>query len=143
MTAREPPAITTPSASPISPWRHWTGFLLGGAVAFGIDSAVTMLLTRLAGAPVLVARLAAIAMAMFASWLINRTITFPVASPPSLPEFARFAAVAWMAAVVNYAIFAALIFLFPALHPVLGIAAASICAMTFSYFGMRFGVFKK
>jgi putative flippase GtrA len=124
-----------------SPRRHWTGFLLGGAVAFGVDSAVTMLLTRLVGAPVLIARLAAISLAMIASWLINRTITFPVAGPPSLPEFARFAAVAWMAAALNYAMFAAVIFLVPALHPVAAIAIASLAAMAFSYLGMRFGVF--
>ena len=102
-----------------------------------------MLLTRLAGAPVLVARLAAIAMAMFASWLINRTLTFPVAGPPSLREFARFAAVAWIAAALNYGIFAVLIFLLPALHPVAAIAIASLGAMAFSYVGMRYGVFNR
>ena len=102
-----------------------------------------MLLTRLAGAPVLIARLFAIGAAMLASWLINRTITFPVAGPPSLREFAQFAAIAWIAAAVNYAIFAAIVFLVPNLNPVFGIAAASLCAMSFSYFGMRYGVFTK
>jgi putative flippase GtrA len=116
---------------------------LGGAVAFGVDSAVTLLLTRLIGVPVLFARLAAIALAMVASWLINRTITFPVAGPPALSEFTRFAAVAWMAAALNYAIFAGVLFIAPTFHPVAAIAIASLVAMTFSYLGMRFSVFNK
>ena len=134
-------ALDLPSRS--SPLRHWSGFVAGGVVAFGVDSAVTLLLTRLAGAPVLIARLAAIALAMIASWLINRTITFPVSGPPSLVEFVRFAAVAWTAAALNYAVFAALIFVEPTLHPIAAIAIASLCAMALSYLGMRFGVFNK
>lgn len=131
------------SAPHSSPLRHWSGFLLGGGIAFGVDSAVTMLLTQRAGAPVLLARLAAISLAMVASWLINRTITFPVAGPPALSEFTRFAAVAWMAAALNYAVFAGVIFIAPSFHPVAAIALASLVAMTFSYLGMRFGVFNK
>ena len=117
--------------------------MLAGTVAFLVDSAVLMILHQALGLPVLGARLAGISLAMAASWAINRTITFPVPAAPTLAEFGRFAAVAWMAAAVNYAIFAVLIVLVPAIHPVLAIFIASGCAMTLAYLGMRFGVFRQ
>jgi len=131
-------------ASPRVPaWRHVSGFAIGGAVAFVVDSAVLMLLTRVAGLPALAARIAAIGTAMVASWLINRTITFAVAGKPTLTEFGRFAAVAWTAAVVNYGLFAVFVLAWPGLHPVLAVGIASLGAMMFSYLGMRFGVFTR
>lgn len=130
-------------AVPASAWQHWGGFVSGGVLAFGVDSTVLMLLTRAAGMPTLAARLAAISVAMVASWLFHRTVTFPVAAKPSAGEFARFAALAWGAAALNYAIFAALVVLWPSLHPVLAVAIASAFAMVLSYLGMRFGVFRR
>jgi putative flippase GtrA len=122
--------------------RHVGGFILAGGVAFVVDSAVLMLLTRVFGVPPLAARLVAISLAMIVSWLINRTVTFPVLARPTGAEFTRFAAVAWVAAALNYAIFAGLIFMMPALHPVLAVGIASIGAMTLSYIGMKFSVFR-
>jgi putative flippase GtrA len=142
MNAIDPRPLPSPSEPP-SPLQHWGGFVLGGAVAFCVDSLVLMLLMRLIGVPVLAARLIGIAVAMIASWLINRTITFPVAGKPTLSEFARFAAVAWTAAALNYAIFAVLVLMMPALHPVIAVAVAALFAMVVSYLGMRFGVFNR
>lgn len=133
------PRRTVPRV-PVSPLRHWSGFLLAGATAFIVDSALSMALAW-CGVPLLAARLLAITVAMVASWLINRAVTFAADGPPRFAEFLRFAAVAWMAAALNYAIFAALILLWPGWHPVLAIAIASLFAMVLAYAGMRFRVF--
>lgn len=143
MTDLRQPNARSPQVRQTSALRHWTGFVFAGAVAFSVDSAILMLLTRLLHVPVLVSRLIAITLAMVASWLINRTITFPVDGRPTRAEFARFAAVGWAAAAVNYGIFALLILAWPSLHPVAAIAIASLFAMTFAYLGMRFGVFRR
>lgn len=142
MKAR-PPSAGNAAPADVPAARHWGGFVLGGAAAFVTDSAVSMLLARSLDVPLLIARLVAISIAMAVSWSINRTITFPVTAPPSLTEFARFAAVAWGAAAVNYIIFAGLIIAYPGLHPVAAIAVASLFAMVVAYLGMRFGVFRR
>jgi putative flippase GtrA len=128
---------------PMTGARHWGGFLLAGTAAYLVDSAVLMLLSHGLGLPVLVARLVAISVAMVVSWLINRRITFAAVEGASLHEFARFAAVSWTAAALNYVIFAGLIVFLPGLHPVLAIAIASLFAMALSYAGMRFRVFNR
>ena len=128
--------------------RHWGGFLLGGTAAFVVDSTVFMVLSEAAGVPVLGARLAAISVAMVVSWLINRTITFSIRTRPSLVEFARFAGVGWVAAAVNYVVFAGLIFWGPivlgrSLHPIAAIGVSALCAMSVTYLGMKRAVFRK
>ena len=76
------------------------------------------------------------------SWLINRTVTFSADTPPSLAEFARFAAVSWTAQAVNYAVFAFILLTWPGIEPVVALILASMIAMFVSYAGFRFGVFK-
>ena len=128
---------------PVSSTRHFGGFLLAGTCALATDAAILQALTVLAGIPALVARALSILCAMVVSWLINRTVTFAHPTPPSLAEFGRFAAVSWLAQAVNYAIFAAILLLRPATHPVAALVAASLVAMFVSYAGFRYGVFRK
>ncbi|MCB1510230.1 MAG: GtrA family protein [Hyphomicrobiaceae bacterium] len=122
--------------------RHYGGFVLGGVMALITDAAVVEALRHAFGVDPLVGRFPAIAAAMAVSWLINRTITFAAKSPPSLREFAKFAAVAWTAQAVNYAVFAAILVVLPGTSPVAAIVAASLVAMFVSYAGFRFGVFR-
>src|SRR5262245_54933187 len=79
------------------PLRHGLAFLLSGGTAFAVDATVLELLTALLGVPAIAARVAAIALAMVAGWLMHRTFTFAVATPPNLAEFVRYAGVAWTA----------------------------------------------
>ena len=51
---------------------------------------------------------------MVAGWLMHRTFTFRVAARPSLPEFLRYAGVAWTAAAVNYGLFVLIVLARPA-----------------------------
>ncbi len=120
---------------------HYGGFLLAGGLAFVTDVAVFQALhAGLAVAP-LVARPLSISVAMVVSWAINRTVTFPMPGPPRLSEFLHFAALAWLAAAFNYAVFAALLWLYPALWPPFAIFVASLAAMVLAYLNMRFSVF--
>ena len=120
--------------------RHYGGFILAGASAFAVDALVLLLLTGWGLSPLL-ARPCGISLAMIVSWWINRTVTFASTSSPSVGEFARFAAVAWFAQAVNYAIFAAVLLVRPATAPLVALIVACFIAMFVSYAGYRYGVF--
>jgi putative flippase GtrA len=122
--------------------RHGLGFLVSGGIAFCVDALILKLLTAALGVHPIAARLVAISIAMVAGWLGHRTFTFAVGAPPSAAEFLRYAAVAWMAAAVNYGIFVLVILLLPATDPLVALVVSSGGAMTFSYLGMRFAAFR-
>lgn len=124
----------------VSPLRHYGGFVLAGLLALTTDATILESLTH-AGLHPLLARPAAIAIAMVVSFLVNRRITFAMPGCPSLREYARFAAVSWSAQAVNYAIFGAILIARPATAPLLALVLASLVAMFVSYFGFRYGVF--
>ena len=124
------------------PLRHWLGFLISGGVAFTVDAIVLELLTTVAGLHPIAARLAAISLAMVAGWLMHRWLTFAVPTPPSLPEFLRYAGVAWTAAALNYALFVLIVVMRPATPLFAALVISSVAAMIFSYLGMRFAAFR-
>jgi putative flippase GtrA len=124
------------------PLRHGLGFLVSGGVAFSTDALLLWLLTSFAGLHPILARPFAIACAMVAGWLMHRTLTFAVPSPPSALEFARYAGVQWTAAGVNYGAFVLVVLLRPEIAPLLALVVATIASVLISYFGMRFGVFR-
>jgi len=126
----------------IDDWRHWAGFVASGLFALSVDATVLTLMTRLFGIGPLIARLAAISLAMVAGWLAHRRLTFDVRQPPSFLEFLAYAGVAWFSAGVNYAAFAAVMLLRPGTEPIAALVVASLVAMSVSYLGMRFGVFQ-
>ena len=125
------------------PLRHGLAFVLSGGTAFAVDATVLQGLTALLGVPAIAARVAAIALAMVAGWLMHRTFTFAVATQPSVAEFVRYAGVAWSAAAVNYAVFVLLLLARPGTHPLVGLVVSSIAAMVLAYLGMRFGAFHR
>jgi putative flippase GtrA len=134
--------MTGPPNASASAWRHYGGFILAGGLAFATDAIVLEALTRGAGWNPLIARPVGIALAMIVSWLINRTVTFPVCKPATVREFAAFAAVSWMAQAVNYGVFAALLQIASTMRPVVALAIACLVSMIVSYAGFRFGVFR-
>lgn len=123
--------------------RHGAGFLASGLIAFSIDAAMLHLLTRFAGLDPFSARVLAIGIAMIAGWLAHRRLTFAVGKPPSLSEFLRYAAVAWSAAAINYAIYALILIARANTPPLAALVGATIVSMCVSYLGMRFGVFAR
>jgi len=90
-------------------FRHWGGFLFSGGTAALVDAGITTALTHWAGRDPFTARLLAIVVAMVVAWLLQRRVTFNVRSAPSWREFGRFAAVAWSANALNYAIYAVIL----------------------------------
>lgn len=129
--------------SKIAPLRHYGGFVLAGTVALLIDAVILWILTDRAGVSPYLARLPSISVAMIASWQINRRVTFAMATPATISEFCKFAAVSWVAQAVNYAVFAGILIARPQTWPVAALIAASAVAMFFAYGGFRFGVFRK
>jgi putative flippase GtrA len=125
------------------PVRHGLAFLVSGGTAFIVDALVLKLLTSVFGLHPIVARLAAIAVAMVAGWLMHRTFTFRVTARPSLPEFLRYAGVAWTAAAVNYGLFVLIVLAYPAIEPLVALVISSAVAMVFAYLGLRFAAFRQ
>ena len=123
--------------------RHWLGFLGSGMLSFVVDAGVLKFLTVVAGWPVLTSRLLSIALAMVAGWLAHRTFTFAVKEPPSVAEFLRFIGAALSASVINYALFAAILFTRPQTDVLLALVLAGGVAMVASYLGFRFGAFRQ
>jgi len=129
-------------AEPVSPARHWGGFVLAGLTALGVDAGLLQLLTKGLGLNPFAARPFGICCAMVVSWAINRYVTFAVAAAPSWAEFAKFAAASFAAQIVNYLVFAAILLAYPAASPTLAIVIASAVAMFAAYAGFRFGAFR-
>jgi putative flippase GtrA len=125
------------------PVRHGLAFLVSGGTAFAVDATVLTLLTAVFGLHPILARLFAISLAMVAGWLMHRTFTFAVPTPPSFVEYLRYAGVAWTAAAINYGVFVLIILLVPGVLPLAALVGSSLVAMTFSYLGMRFGAFRQ
>ncbi len=118
------------------------GFLISGGAAFATDAAVLEALVRLTPLSPLICRPFAILCAMVVGWQMHRRFTFAVKTPSTWREFASFAAVAWGAAAINYALFAGLLLAFPSLTPFAALVTSSALAMVFSYFGYRLHVFR-
>lgn len=129
-------------ASPGSRARHTTAFALCGALATGVDLGLFAALHHGAGQAPAVARVAAIAAAVLVGWAAHRTYTFRVAAPPTVREFLRYAGVAWLSILTNYAVFVSALALAPSVPPMLLIVVASGTAMVVSYLGMRIAVFR-
>ena len=123
------------------PLRHGAAFLVSGGVAFAVDATVLQTLTALFLVHPMIARVVAIALAMVAGWLMHRTFTFAVTTPPSLPEFLRYAGVAWAASAVNYTVFVVILLARSATHPLIALVLSSVVAMVLAYVGMRFAAF--
>jgi len=132
--------VIAPRSRP--PIRHWAGFLASGLIALSVDAAILETGIRLFGLHPLAARLLGISCAMVAGWLAHRTLTFMLRSPPTFGEFARYAAVAWTTAAINYGTFALILVARPALPPLAALLLASIVATVFAYMGMRYGAFR-
>jgi putative flippase GtrA len=122
--------------------RHYGGFVLAGGLGFVADYASLEILSTFLGLSPFLARLIGIFLGVIVSGLVNRTITFDIKSQPTFREFGKYAAAAWSAQAVNYAIFSAILLAFPATAPRIAFALACLVSIPTSYIGFRFGVFR-
>lgn len=120
--------------------RRFLRFGVVGAIGFAVDAGVLQLLLALGWGPV-PARAVAIPIAVFATWMLNRTFTFPEAQQgPAFASFVRYAGVSAAGAGVNFAVYTALVMML--LAPLAALALASVTAMALNYLGSKHYVFR-
>ncbi len=117
-------------------------FAVVGVIGFGVDGLSLTLLMAL-GLPPLIARPPAFLIAVTATFLLNRVFTFADRRATSVQgEAAGYLAVQVVGALINYGVFAAVLGLVPAIHPLLALAAGSIAGMVFNFAVLRTLVYK-
>lgn len=120
-------------------------FALVGVVGFVVDAGVLQALVTLAGWGPITARLVAVPTAVFATWMLNRTVTFPEShGGPALRSLLRYAAVSAAGAGVNFLVYTVLVFASASMAamPILPLAIASIVALVVNYLGSKHYAFR-
>lgn len=118
-------------------------FAIVGATGFLVDAGTLWLLLTFSPLGPLTARVIAIALAMTATWLLNRTFTFGASKRSMVVEGFRYGVIAVITSLVNYGIYAGLLIMAPLLSPYAALVFASIAAMLFSFFGYSRFVFRR
>jgi putative flippase GtrA len=118
-------------------------FIVAGATGFLADAGMLALLLKITPLGPLSARIIAILFALSVTWTINRSLTFGKSRHGLVTEGARYGGVGLASALVNYAIYAAILLILPSVHPLLAVAFASLGAMAFSWAGYSRFVFQK
>lgn len=118
-------------------------FAFAGGTGMIVDLGVLRLLIELGSTP-FVARIPAIALAMATTWFINRTFTFGASGRSMHAEGSRYAAVAIVGALLNYAIYSIILIVthdgfLPEFATIIAVGIVTI----FSYVGYSRFVFKK
>jgi putative flippase GtrA len=120
-------------------------FGLVGVVGFVVDAGVLQALISLAGWGPIAARLVAVPTAVFATWVLNRTITFPEShAGPALRSLLRYAVVSAAGAAVNFCVYSALVIASQGMAalPIVPLAIASIIALVVNYLGSKHFAFR-
>ncbi len=121
-------------------------FALVGVVGFVVDAGVLQALITLAGWGPIAARAVAVPVAVFATWLLNRTVTFPLShGGPALRSLARYIAVSAVGASVNFLVYTVLVSISNAMAalPIVPLAMASIVALIVNYLGSKHFAFRQ
>jgi putative flippase GtrA len=119
------------------------GFMLVGGIGFAVDAAVLLLLLRATPLDPFSARLVSVALALSATWLLNRHITFGPSTRGLITEGARYGGVGTATSLVNYGVYSALLLAIPAMPPLAALCLASGAAMALSYLGYSRLVFDR
>jgi putative flippase GtrA len=111
----------------------WFG--LAGIAGFAVDAGVVTVMTT-HGLDPRPARLFSFLLAIVTTWLINRRHAFgDRVGKPSLAEFLRYASASSLAALINLGVFMGLVSAqtYFAAQPMLAVAIATACSMSFNY----------
>lgn len=128
------------SSSHIEPSPNLLGFAVSACLAVALDAGILWALVQFDVDP-LGARIASMAAALVAGWLVNRTWTYADPSPPTLAEFGRYAASGALSMGVNYAAFALMLILWPVVNPIAALIIATAIALAVSFGGYCVAVF--
>jgi putative flippase GtrA len=125
-------------------------FLSAGAAGFGVDSLILLALVHGAGWQPMLARLASFALALLATWLINRMWTFrPATSDKSArgigAEFLGYCGVQLTGGAANFAIYATIVAVAgqSAVQLLVALAAGSAAGLAINYLGAHKFVFAR
>ena len=110
-------------------------FAAVGTAGFAVDTGTLALLHYGAGMDPFSARAISTPLAMLATWRLNRALTFGASAARQLTEGARYLTVATIAALLNYAIYSAILLGFLVVPPPIAVAISTLVVMTGSYFG--------
>lgn len=123
--------------------RRIASFGFVGAIGFAVDAGVLALILALLPADPFLARLGSMAVALAATWLLNRTLTFGASHRPAVVEGARYGGIGAASGLVNYLVYSAVLVVLPGFHPLLALVIGSAAAMVFSYLGYSRLVFDR
>ena len=121
---------------------RFSRFALVGLIGFTVDAGLLQLLLAVGLGPLL-ARLVSISFAVIVTFLLNRGWAFGTGGRGWRTEFAAYIGVAAASALLNYAIFAGILLLWPGTLPLLALIIASGIAMAASYLGYGGIVFRR
>ena len=126
--------------------RRLIGFGVVGGIGFIVDGGMLTLLVRIFGLDIYVSRAASFMVAVFVTWLLNRTFVFQASVSGGEmrgQEYVRYLSVQVIGALLNLGVFVALIHQYPDLRaiPIVPLAAGSAVGMIFNYAGSRYWVF--
>ncbi len=131
-----------------SDFRALGRFTLVGTTGFLIDAGILTLLAQGLDLNIYIARLFSFAGAVLATWSLNRAFVFTAKAAvrsraTTATELAQYLLVQSGGAVVNLALFAGQIMVWPMLrdYPVVPLAVASVLALLVNFIGMRLWVF--
>jgi putative flippase GtrA len=117
-------------------------FGIAGGLGFAVDAGLLTLLLHTTPLGPFLARVIAIAVAMAATWVFNRTFTFDRSTHSLAVEGFRYGSVGLTSALVNYALYSMLLLTLPALQPLAALVFATAASMFFSFFGYSRFVFR-
>ena len=110
-------------------------FVAVGGAGFVIDTGTLALLHYGAGIDPFSARAVSTPLAMLATWRLNRALTFGASPARQWNEGARYMTVATLAALLNYAIYSAILLAFDLVPPPVAVAISTSIVMAISYLG--------
>ena len=114
--------------------RRLVWFVIAGGTGFAIDAGLTHFLIAFTPMSPFLARIPAIMTAMAATWFFNRSFTFGRSSSSLAAEGFRYWAVGVTAALLNYAVYSALIYRLP-IQPVAGVVVGAKAPQADTLFG--------
>lgn len=118
-------------------------FVLVGGIGFLVDAGVLALLLTATPLGPLAARIVSIGVALAATWMLNRAVTFRPSERGLAREGLRYGGVGVATSLVNYLVYSAILLAAPGTPPLAALAIASLAAMALSFLGYARLVFDR
>lgn len=123
--------------------KHYLSFLIAGGSAFAVNTLVLFVLNTGLGFSPYIGQVIGLWSSITLSWWINRTWTFQTDKKISIKEYGTYAVSMLFSSVINFGVYALLVYVSPVLYdnPLIALVPATAASMFVSYFFMKFFVF--